>query len=109
MTVGLFFLASTTHALVWRGVLWTAAFLVVTVGGGLLVEAVGVRTGWPFGDYVYGDLGGTVADVPWVIPLAWSMMAYPCLVAARTLCRGSLATPLVGALGLAGWICSSTR
>ena len=29
------------------------------------------------------------------------MMAYPALLAARTLCRGPLATPLVGALGAA--------
>ena len=103
VTVALFFLASATHALVWRGLAWTAAFLLVTVGGGLLVEAIGVRTGWPFGDYAYGDLGATVFGVPWVIPLAWSMMAYPALVAARRLCRGSLSTPLVGALGLAAW------
>ncbi len=103
VTVALFFLASATHALVWRGVLWTAGFLVVTVGGGLLAEAVGLRTGWPFGDYEYGNLAPTVFGIPWVIPLAWSMMAYPALLAARRLCRGSLATPLVGALGLAAW------
>lgn len=103
VTVALFFLSSATHALVWRGPAWTAGYLFVTLGGGLLVEAVGVRTGWPFGDYAYGDLGGTVAGVPWVIPLAWAMMAYPALLAARTLCRGPLATPLVGALGLAAW------
>jgi putative membrane protein len=73
------------------------------VGGGLLAEAVGLRTGWPFGDYEYGNLAPTVFGIPWVIPLAWSMMAYPALLAARRLCRGSLATPLVGALGLAAW------
>jgi putative membrane protein len=38
-----------------------------------------------------------------VIPLAWAMMAYPSLVAARALCRGMLSTPLVGALALASW------
>lgn len=98
-----FFLASVTHALVWRGLVWTAGYLVVTVGGGLLVEAVGLRTGWPFGDYEYGTLSATVAGVPWVVPLAWAMMAYPALVAARALCRGLLSTPLVGALALASW------
>ncbi|HTY72895.1 MAG TPA: carotenoid biosynthesis protein [Actinomycetes bacterium] len=100
-----FFLASTLHALTSRGFWWTAGFLVVTVGGGLAVEAIGVRTGWPFGDYVYasGRLGPTVLGVPVVIPLAWSMMAYPTLIAARTLCRGALTTPLVGAWALASW------
>ena len=45
-----FFLASTIHALAWRGALWTLAFLVIAVGGGLAVEALGVHTGWPFGE-----------------------------------------------------------
>ncbi len=103
LIVGLFFLASITHALVWRGPAWATGFVVVTVGGGLLVEAVGVSSGWPFGDYIYGDLAAQVAGVPWVIPLAWSMMAYPALIAARALCTGIVSTPLVGALALASW------
>jgi uncharacterized membrane protein len=100
-----FFLASTVHALAWRGLWWTLAFLVVTVGGGLAIEAVGVRNGWPFGDYVYAAdrLGPTVLDVPAVIPLAWAMMAYPALIVARRLSTGVLTTPLVGALALASW------
>src|SRR5438093_10751519 len=61
-----FFLASTLHAFVWRGLGWTLGFLVVAVGGSLAVEAVGVRTGLPFGDYVYADtLTRKVAGVPW--------------------------------------------
>lgn len=103
-TVVSFFLASATHALVWRGLVWTTGFLVVTVGGSLAVEAVGVRTGWPFGVYHYGDaLGATVAGVPWVVPLAWSMMAYPALVAARRLTRSMLMRPVLGALVMTGW------
>ena len=35
VTVALFFLASVTHALVWRGPAWTLGYLVITVGGGL--------------------------------------------------------------------------
>src|SRR6266568_7907794 len=46
-----FFLASIVHALVWRGLLWTFGFCVVTVGGGLAVEAAALRNGLPFGDY----------------------------------------------------------
>jgi uncharacterized membrane protein len=100
-----FFLASALHALAWRGLWWTLGFLIVTVGGGLAVEAVGVRTGWPFGDYTYAAdrLGPTVLDVPVLIPLAWAMMAYPALLAARRLSTGVLTTPLLGALALASW------
>ena len=99
-----FFVASTSHALVWRGLAWTAGFCVVTVGGGLLVEAVGLRTGLPFGDYVYsGTLTRTVLGVPWLVPLAWAMVAYPSLVLARRLSRSALLVPLLGGVALAGW------
>ena len=44
----------------------------VAAGVGLAAEAVGVRTGFPFGDYSYADtLGPTVLGVPVVVPLAW--------------------------------------
>ena len=100
-----FFLASPLHALAWRGLWWTAWFLVVTVGGGLGIEVLGVRTGWPFGTYTYAAdrLGPTVLGVPVIIPLAWAMMAYPALIAARRLSTGALTTPLVGAVALASW------
>jgi len=44
-TVGCFFLASVTHAFATRGAAWTAVFVGVTAGGGLLAEAVGVAAG----------------------------------------------------------------
>ena len=48
-----------------------------------------MRTGLPFGDYSYaGTLGPELLDVPLVVPLAWTMMAYPVLLAARRLTRG---------------------
>ena len=47
-----------------------------------------MRTGLPFGDYAYaGTLGPELLDVPLVVPLAWTMMAYPVLLAARRLTR----------------------
>jgi putative membrane protein len=100
--VVVFFLASVTHAAVHRGMRWAAVLVVVTAGGGLAAEAVGVRTGFPFGDYSYtGSLGPTVLDVPVIVPLAWTMMAYPLLLAARRISR-RLAAP-IGAFGLAAW------
>jgi putative membrane protein len=100
--VVLFFLASLTHAWAHRGPRWAVTLLVVTAGGGLAAEAIGLRTGVPFGDYTYSStLGPQLFDVPVVVPLAWTMMAYPMFLAARRLSRR--VTAVVGAIGLAGW------
>jgi uncharacterized membrane protein len=99
-TVVTFFLASTSHALHHRGRRWTALFLVVTVGGGLAVEALGVATGFPFGSYRYGgQLGPTAFGVPLVVPLAWAMFAYPAHVVGLRLGHRVLAT----GIALASW------
>ena len=103
-TVISFFLASASHAWIHRGVPWTFGYLLITLGGGLAVEAVGVRTGWPFGDYSYSDeLQPQLLGVPIIIPLAWAMMAYPALVVARRLARNWLLTAVIGAWALASW------
>jgi putative membrane protein len=83
-----------------------AVLLAVAGGGGLLVEAVGVHTGLPFGAYAYtGDLGAAVLGVPAVVPLAWTMMAWPALVVGRTLARRWPVAPvaLAGGAALAAW------
>lgn len=103
-TVVTFFLASTSHALIWRGARWTGLLVAVTAGGGLLIEWVGTRTGLPFGHYAYaGTLGSRLAGVPLVVPLAWTMMAYPALLAARRLTSAPLARPMVAGWALASW------
>jgi len=102
VTVVLFFCASVTHAAAYRGRTWAAVLVLVAAGGGLAAEVVGVRTGWPFGDYTYTDgLGARVLDVPVVIPLAWAMMAYPALLVGRRLARAW--APVVAAVALASW------
>lgn len=104
VTVVTFFLASATHAWLHRGAAWAAGYLVVSLGFGLGVEVLGTRTQLPFGAYEYSDLlGPTVLGVPVLIPLAWSMMAYPCLLAARMLSRNLVVVPLVGAWLLSTW------
>ena len=103
-TVVAFFLASSAHALLHRGAAWTAAYVIVTAGTGLVAEAVGTRTGVPFGTYRYADsLGPALLDVPLVIPLAWAMMAYPCLLVGQHLSRGPVGAALVGGAALAAW------
>ncbi len=96
--------ASVGHAWLWRGPRWTASYLAVTVGIGWLAEAVGVATGWPFGSYHYTEaLGVSLAGVPLLIPLAWSMMAYPCLLAVQRLVRTRWATALLGGFLFTTW------
>lgn len=96
--------ASVGHAWLWRGARWTAAYFVITVGTGWAAEAIGVATGWPFGPYRYTDaLGVQVAGVPLLIPLAWSMMAYPCLLAVQRFVRSWWATALLGGYLFTTW------
>jgi uncharacterized membrane protein len=104
VTVVVFFLASATHALVHRGARWAGLYLLVTAGTGLAAEAVGTATGVPFGDYEYADsLGPQLLDVPVVIPLAWAMFAYPCLVVGQRLARTAVGAAAVGGFAMASW------
>lgn len=100
LTVTLFFLTSATHAYLNRGVTWTAAFLGITLTFGWLIEVIGTLTQFPFGDYRYSDaLGPALLGVPIVIPMAWSMMSYPVLLAAQRLSTTGLGVSVIG-----GWL-----
>jgi uncharacterized membrane protein len=76
----------------------------VVLAGALALEAVGTRTGWPFGEYEYGDaLRPTVAGVPLAVGLAWWAMAVPARdVAARLVAPGWRRVAL-GAVALTAW------
>ncbi len=103
-TVCLGFTAATVHAALTRGAAAALALVLVTAGGGLLVEAAGTATGWPFGAYAYaGSLGPSVFEVPWVIPLAWTMMAWPAWLVGGWLARGRLPARIA----VAGWALAS--
>jgi len=92
------------HAALTRGGRAGLALVAVAVGGGLLVEAVGVATGFPFGRYGYTHaLGPTVLGVPVVVPVAWAWMAWPAWLAAGVLTtRRRWRVPVAG-FGLAAW------
>jgi uncharacterized membrane protein len=97
LTVVTFFLASASHA-------WAGGFLAISLAFGWGIERLGLATSFPFGTYEYAStLGLTIAGVPLVIPLAWSMMAYPCLLAAQRLSTTGLGTALIGGWVLAAW------
>jgi uncharacterized membrane protein len=92
------------HAWTTQGVRVAGALVAVGAGGGLLVEAVGVRTGVVFGHYAYtGALGPRLFGVPLVIPLAWAWMAWPAWLVATRLVAGPLARVLVAGWALAAW------
>lgn len=104
LTVITFFLASATHAFLTRGVAWSLGYLAITLSFGWLIELLGLTTSFPFGHYVYSStLGWAIAGVPILIPLAWSMMAYPVLLAAQRLTTTTLGTAVVGGWLLASW------
>ncbi|MET0187606.1 MAG: carotenoid biosynthesis protein [Pseudonocardia sediminis] len=87
-----------------HGYLSALALAVVAGGGGLFVESLGLRTGFPFGEYHYtGTLGPELFGVPLVVPLAWTMMAWPALVVGRTLCTRTVPVVLTAGLALASW------
>ena len=101
-TVLSFFAASTAHAVATRGAAWAARFLVGCLGVALGAEALGVATGFPFGSYAYGDtLGPEVLAVPLVVPLAWAMIGYPCLLVGQRLATGWRS------VGVAAWALAS--
>jgi uncharacterized membrane protein len=104
VTVVLGFALSVAHAAATRGLRAALGLVVVTGAGGLAVEALGVATCVPFGCYEYGTaLGPTPFGVAWVIPLAWTWMAWPAWLAAGVLVRPVAARVAVAAWALASW------
>ncbi|MFI7589439.1 carotenoid biosynthesis protein [Spongisporangium articulatum] len=104
--VVLFAAAGLAHATSVAGLTRAAAvFALAWVATGL-VEAVGVTSGLPFGAYEYagdGRLGPQLLGVPVLVPVAWSMLAYPALLLARRLGTGRAARALLGGGTLTGW------
>jgi uncharacterized membrane protein len=100
VTVLLWCGASLAHAALSRGWRFAGALLAISAGVGFVTEVIGIATGWPFGSYEYAStLGPKLAGVPVIIPLAWTMMAYPALLVGRR-----IGSPLLaGTLALASW------
>jgi putative membrane protein len=104
LTVLLFAAASLSHAMRTRGRRFALLLLVISAGIGFLAEAVGVATAVPFGHYTYAQtLGPRLLGVPLVIPLAWTMMAYPALLVGQRCAESSVGRIGLGAVALASW------
>ncbi|MFC4374377.1 carotenoid biosynthesis protein [Nocardia halotolerans] len=94
------------HAATTRGPRWAVGFFVIVSGIGLSSEIVGTDTGMPFGAYAYATdrLGPALADVPLVVPLAWTGGLYPIWIVASLLAANSRTTrTVVFVLGAVGW------
>lgn len=113
VTIAVVLLAVATalaHATMTRGFRYAAGVLVIISGLGLSSEILGVATGLPYGCYAYalGPLGPSFAEVPLLIPLAWTGGLYPVWVVATLLAErtGALAGPVriaLTAVGALGW------
>ncbi len=108
LSVVLFCVASVLDAASRFGIRAAGLLVLVAGGGGLLAEAVGVHTGFPFGSYTYtGTLGAQLLGVPVVVPMAWVMMAWPSLLVGRALTNrlpgARWAGVLVATWALASW------
>ena len=73
-----FLAAAMTHAGMWRTARWSVRFLLVAGGGGLL-------------------------DVPIIVPIAWTMMAYPAFVVGRRVTPHRMWGPLAATAALVAW------
>jgi putative membrane protein len=79
-------LLSVVHAGLARGARTAAGLLGLVAVTAVAFEAVGLATGFPYGSYSYSDaLGPTLLGVPFLVPLAWLMMAWPSWVLADRL------------------------
>ena len=71
-------LLSVVHAGLGRGTRTAVGLLVLVVATSVVFESVGLATGFPYGSYRYSEvLGPTLLGVPFLVPLAWLMMAWP--------------------------------
>lgn len=90
------------HAHLAYGWRYALSYLSITTLFSFLIELIGVKTGWPFGEYSYSQtLGAQLFGVPLLVPCAWLMMAHPILVIARRVTKHWVF--LVGGYGLMAW------
>jgi hypothetical protein len=95
---------SVVHAGLGYGARTGAGVLLIVGVTAVLFEAVGLATGFPYGGYTYSDaLGPTLLGVPFLVPLAWLMMAWPSLLIAGLLTRHTVARIVTAAAVFAAW------
>lgn len=77
-------IAMVLHAYMSFGTRYAFTYFCITLIFALVIEEIGVRTGWPFGDHAFdASLGVRIYNVPLVILVVWVMLAHPILIASR--------------------------
>jgi putative membrane protein len=73
----------------WAGARTSLQVLAALGAFALGIETLAVATGWPYGQFSYGDaIGGKVADlVPWTVPFAWTPLVLGTFVVVQRLSR----------------------
>lgn len=95
-------LATLVNAYLSHGSTYAIRYFAITFLFGLTIEHIGIKTGWPFGNYFYDpSLGAFLFSIPLVVPFAWMMLSHPILVAARAL--STRWTVVIGGFGLMAW------
>ena len=95
---------SVSHAAISRGLRTGLGLLALVAVVAVLTEALGLATGFPYGGYSYSDaLGPTVLGVPFLVPLAWLMMAWPSWLLAERLARHRVGRIVIATGIFAAW------
>lgn len=90
------------HSYLIYGPRFASTFTLITFIYALGIEALGVKSGWPFGRYYYDhSLGIQIFGVPLLVPFAWMMLTYPLFIAARRAAAHWVF--LYGGIGLMIW------
>ena len=102
--VGLLAATSTAEACAARGARRGLGLLAAAGGAGYAAEVVGVATGRPFGHYHYSRLlGPGWRGVPFLVAVAWMLMARPAWVVAGLIARTPAARVALAAGALTAW------
>ncbi|NEK84493.1 carotenoid biosynthesis protein [Blastococcus saxobsidens] len=96
---------SVVHASLSRGLRAGVTVLLLVGAVSVAFESVGLATGYPYGSYTYSDtLGPTLLGVPFLVPLAWLMMAWPSWLLAEHLAPRRRPVRIAWAAGIfAAW------
>ncbi|MEI6404284.1 MAG: carotenoid biosynthesis protein [Actinomycetes bacterium] len=95
---------SLVHATLTRGSDFANRVFTTTVITSFVAEFLGLHTHIIFGHYEYTDqLGMQLFGVPLLIPLAWFMMMYPCLLVGHSISTNPISSSAITAALMTAW------